>query len=82
MENPQQEMRRRLPVEQIAAVTNWIRDSECAELDPVSGQFDSFTRGRARSWLHRVRIKYWEIRKGNFVFFGIDYEFLFKFFDI
>ena len=44
-------MRFRLPVELIAEVTHWLHDSECAELDPVSKQFDSFTHARALAWM-------------------------------
>ena len=44
-------IRRRLPVELIAEVAHWLQDSECAELDPVSKQFDSFANGRGLNWL-------------------------------
>ena len=51
MENRLTKMRFRLPNELIAEVTHWLPDSECAELDPVSKQFDSYTLGRAMDWL-------------------------------
>ena len=47
----QAKMRRRLPVELIAEVAHWLLDSECAELDPVSANFNSFTNARALKWL-------------------------------
>ena len=51
IENRPTKMRFRLPVELIAEVAHWLHDSECAELDPVSKTFDSYTRGRALDWL-------------------------------
>ena len=54
IENSQQKMRRRLPVELIAEVAHWIPDSECAELDPVSKQFDSYSHARALDWIYKV----------------------------
>ena len=54
MENSQENMRfRLLPVELIAEVAHWLHDSECAELDPVSEKFDSFTHARALTWLRK-----------------------------
>ena len=64
MENHPAKKEFRLPVELIAEVAHWLHDGECAELDPVSKQFDSFTRGRALEWIHMVSIKYWETCKG------------------
>ena len=60
MENPAI-MRRRLPVELIAEVAaHWLPDSGCAELDPVSAKFDSFTHARALDWLAiQVLFKHW-----------------------
>ena len=52
MENCPAKMRRHLlPVELIAEVAHWLDDIECAELDPVSAKFDSFTNARALAWL-------------------------------
>ena len=53
MENCTAKIRQRhlLPVELIAEVAHWLHDSECAELDPVSAKFDSFTNVRALAWL-------------------------------
>ena len=50
IENRPTKMRFRLPVKLIAEVAHWLDESECAELDPVSKQFDSFTKSKALEW--------------------------------
>ena len=54
MENRPTIMRFRLPNELIDEVALWLPDSECADLDPVSRNFDSFTHRRALDWIHMV----------------------------
>jgi len=62
MENCTVKIRRHLlPVELIAEVAHWLHGSECAELDPVSTKFDSFTNVRAMAMLNKVSIKYREL---------------------
>ena len=43
----------RLPNEQLAEIALFLRADVCAELNPVSGVFDSYTNPRALAWIEK-----------------------------